>query len=141
MYFWLWIAILIGSVILETITPSALICIWFAPSSLIALILNQLNVSFTIQVIVFFLSTLLLLLIFRPIAKNYLRGNIIRTNADRVLGQITKLNKTIDEDNYGEVKINGVIWNAISKEGKTIKEGSKVKILAIDGTKLIVEEI
>lgn len=141
MYFWLWIGVLIGSVLLEVLTASALICIWFAPGALAGLIANQLNLSFTVQIILFFTISILSFVIIRPMAKEYLRGNIIATNADRVIGKHSRLIKAYLDGNYGEVRINGVIWNVISNDGKDISEGSLVEILSIDGTKLIVRKI
>lgn len=141
MYFWLWIGVLIGSVLLEVLTASALICIWFAPGALIGLIANQLNLSFAVQIILFFAVSILSFVIIRPMAKDYLKGNIIATNADRVIGKHTRMTKTYHEGGYGEVRINGVIWNAIAYDSKDINEGSLVEILSIDGTKLIVKKI
>lgn len=141
MYFWLWIGVLIGSVLLEVLTVSALICIWFAPGALVGLLANQLNLSFTVQIILFFTVSILSFVIIRPMAKEYLRGNVIATNADRVIGKRTRLIKAYHDGDYGEVRINGMIWNVISKDGKDIDEGKLIEILAIDGTKLIVRKI
>ncbi len=141
MYFWLWIGVLIGSVLLEVLTASALICIWFAPGALVGLLTNQLNLSFTVQIILFFTASILSFVIIRPMAKEYLRGNVIATNADRVIGKRTRLIKAYHDGDYGEVRINGMIWNVISKDGKDIDEGKLIEILAIDGTKLIVRKI
>ncbi|MBN2072412.1 MAG: nodulation protein NfeD [Actinobacteria bacterium] len=41
----------------------------------------------------------------------------------------------------GQVKISGEIWQAVSKSGKKIKKGKKVKIESVDGLKLYVDEI
>ena len=60
------------------------------------------------------------------------------TNADRVIGKIADVTKDISPNNYGEVKIFGVYWTAASD--KTVKVGEKVKVKAIDGSKLIVEK-
>ena len=46
--------------------------------------------------------------------------------------------KAIESNKYGEVKIFGNIWTATSDT--PIEVGSKVKVLAIDGVKLIVEK-
>ena len=44
----------------------------------------------------------------------------------------------IDIDQPGEVKVDGKRWTAIAKE--KIVKGKKVKILNIEGVKLLVEE-
>lgn len=140
-YFWLWIIVLIGSLFLEIITLSSLVSIWFTIGAIGALVANQLHVSFLIQVVVFFVLSILSLLFIRPIAQDYLRGNVVHTNADRVIGAITTVIKQTTFQELGEVKINGVIWNIKSVDNTTIEEGNLVEVLAIDGVKLIVRKI
>lgn len=140
-YFYMWIFVLIASIVLEVATAEALVCIWFAPGAIAAIIANLNAVSFANQVIIFFVVSLLTCLIVRPFAKRYLRGNTIATNADRLIGQKTRLLKAITEDSLGEVKVNGIIWNCRSHNQKHIPQGANVHILAIEGSKLIVKEI
>ena len=62
------------------------------------------------------------------------------TNADRVLGHEGIVIKTIDPmDGKGQIKVLGQVWSA--KADKVIEEGSKVKVLSMEGVKLIVEEL
>jgi len=50
--------------------------------------------------------------------------------------------KAYDEFSRGEVKINDVIWTAVSADEKeAISEGTKVVVVAVDGNKLIVRPI
>ena len=74
-------------------------------------------------------------------ASQYLRGNIVATNADRVIGRHVQLLKDITGETWGELKVNGVVWNAISADGHPIVEGSLVEIVAIEGAKLLVKKI
>lgn len=141
MYFWLWLIILIGSIILELATASALVSIWFSIGAVFGLILDQFNQPFIIQVIVFFIVSVLTLVIIRPLIKGYMRGNTIKTNADRVIGAHVKLLKNIDIDTLGEVKVLGLVWNATSNDGSKIEKDSLVEVLAIEGSKLIVKKI
>lgn len=140
-YIYLWLIILVAAIIVEIITTQALVSIWFAVGSLAAMIAELLNLSIGIQIIIFFTVSILSLALIRPIASKYFRGNIIATNADRLIHQRTYLIKEISEYEYGEIKINGVIWNVISDEEKPIPIGTKVEILAIDGSKLVVKSI
>ena len=44
-----------------------------------------------------------------------------------------------DIDNEGEVFLMGEYWKAVSQH--PVKKGAKVKVIKVDGLKLIVEEI
>lgn len=81
------------------------------------------------------------MLVVRPIASRYLRGNIVPTNADRMIGQVGTLTKSIEDGHWGEVYILSTYWSAISCSNEPIKKGSKVKVCSIEGAKLVVEPL
>lgn len=139
--FWLWFGICIASIVLELATVTALVSIWFALGAVIAMGAYFLNFSFSIQILVFFLSSIAFVLIFRPIASKHLRGNTVPTNADRLIGMHSRLLKEIDENTLGEIKVNGIIWNATSANNTNIEKDALVKIIAIEGNKLLVRKI
>lgn len=136
-----WICVTLLSIGIELLTPSALVSIWFAIGGIVALILEMLNLPLSSQVIAFLGVSIISMLVVRPIATRYLRGNIVATNADRVVGSIGKVTKTIEEDSWGEVYINATYWSAVEVDNQIVQKGSKVKILAIEGAKLIVKTI
>ena len=140
-YFYIWLAIIIGSIILEIVTFNSLVSIWFSAGALVSLILNYFKINFQIQIITFFVVSLLFIIILRPIISKYNKKNTIPTNTDRLVGKQTHLLKDIDLDNYGILKINDLIWNAISIDNQPIKAGNIVEIISIDGSKLIVKKI
>ena len=47
--------------------------------------------------------------------------------------------RTIRVTGKGQIKVLGQVWSA--KADKVIDEGSKVKVLSMEGVKLIVEEV
>ena len=141
MYIYFWIFILFASIIVELITATALVSIWFAVGALASLLLSYLNVSFIIQSITFFVVSLATIVLIRPLAIKNKRGNTIPTNNDRFIGRQTKLLKSIKNDEWGELKIDGTIWHATSYNSSAIDEGSLVEVLAIEGSKLIVKQI
>ncbi len=141
MYIFLWIFILIASIILEFITVTSLISMWFAVGALLALLSALSNVSFFYQTVIFFSVSLISLFVFRPLLISNKRGNTIATNMDRFVGKQARLTKGIREDSWGEVKIDGIVWNAASYDEKQIEKGSLVEVLAIEGSKLIVKKI
>ena len=61
-----------------------------------------------------------------------------KTNLDRIIGTNAVVTQTINKNNPGEVKVEGVLWTATADE--LIEKGSIVKILEINSTKLRVEK-
>lgn len=136
----LWLSVLIISIVIEVVTID-LVSIWVSVGSLAALLAYFLNFSLTVQVIVCIVVSLFCIFITRPIAKKYLRGNVVHTNSDRLIGKTALVTKDIEEFSNGEVKIFGNYWTAVTSDNEAIKAGSHVEVLAIDGVKLIVKEI
>ena len=132
-----WLVTAIALAIIEASTVN-LVTIWFIASALVALLLAYLGISTYIQIAVFVILGVVLLIFTRKPLEKLLKKTKQKTNADRVLDMTGIVTKEITEEESGEVKVDGKKWTAISKQN--IKEGSKVKILKIDGVKLIVEE-
>lgn len=140
-FFWLWVFIAVGSVILEIATATALVSIWFAMGAMVTMIVSVFNVQFWMQVVIFLVVSLVLAFAVRPFAVSLTRGNVIATNADRLIGMRTKLLDGTKDDEYGTVKLSGLIWNAVSVNGKSIEKGTEVEVVAIEGSKLIVKSV
>lgn len=136
-----WLIVGIAAVVLELITPTALVSIWFAVGSVVAMLLAFFQAALEIQIVCFVFVSVVAMLIVRPVATHYLRGNTVATNADRCIGQICILTKAISETKWGEIVWNGVAWSAVSVNNESIEEGTKVKVIAIEGAKLIVKRI
>ena len=142
MMMWLvWLGVGLLAVVLELLTASALVSIWFAVGACAAALVSLLDFSIGIQIAVFVIMSFLSMLIVRPVAARYLRGNVVRTNADRYIGEKGIVTKKITSNDWGEVKIQGTIWHAVSVEDEEIEEGSRVKVVAIEGAKLLVMKL
>lgn len=136
----IWLGITIVAIIIEVITID-LVSVWFAAGSIIALIACLLGVGQSIQIALFIIVTVITAVIVRPIAKKYMRGNIERTNYDRVIGKHGLITKTITADNKGEVKVMSTLWLASSIDNTTIYEGDYCEILAVEGAHLVVKKL
>ncbi|MDE5830698.1 MAG: NfeD family protein [Clostridia bacterium] len=133
-----WLIIVLALAFIEIITVN-LVTIWFVASGLVALVATYFDVSPLIQVAIFvLLGTLLLITTKKPLEK-LLNKSKQKTNLDRVVGMEGIVTEEITKTNPGEVKVDGKKWTAIAN--KSIKENSTVKILKIEGVKLIVEEV
>lgn len=136
----IWLGIIIVSVVVEIITID-LVSIWFAAGASVALIAELLGASQTVQIVLFVIVALILIVLTRPIAKKYLKTNIISTNYDRLLGKHGLVTKRIDADTKGEVKVMSTSWMATSIDNSTLEEGDYCEILAIEGAHLVVKKI
>ena len=140
-YFWLWFFICFASVILEIITLTTLVSIWFALGAILALITYFLGFDFSVQILVFFISSIASVLVIRPLTAKHIRGNIVPTNADRLISMRTTLLKGITEQHVGEISIHGLIWNAVTVDGSFIEKGALIEIVALEGSKVLVKKI
>lgn len=134
-YSWLIVAIVLSIIELGTIS---LVSVWFIVSALIALLLALFGFSLYIQIVNFVILGIILLIFTRKPLLKYLNKTKQKTNADRILDMTGLVTEEIDIDQPGEVKVDGKKWTAMAKE--KIAKGKKVKILKIEGVKLLVEE-
>ncbi len=133
-----WIIAFLILILIELVTVN-LVTIWFAVGSLAAYITTFFTDNLTIQLIVFIVVSIISLLATKPLTKRIRKKEYEPTNLDRVIGMEGVVTKDISKNNYGEVKVNGSIWTATSK--KEIAKNTQVKVLKIEGVKLLVEEV
>lgn len=132
-----WIILFLVLLLIELATVN-LVSIWFAVGALGAFVTSFFTNSILIQLLVFVVISVVSLLITLPIVKKFKsKESIVPTNLDRVIGRQAEVIKEIKPNHYGEVEIFGTTWTAISQE--TIKIGEKVRVLKMDGVKLIVD--
>lgn len=135
-FFWLAIVILLGVIELVTVN---LVTIWFIASALVSLVLSFFEIPFIVQFGVFVILGTILLITTRKMLQSKIDSFKQSTNLDRVIGTEGIVTEKITKHNNGEVKVDGKRWTAVSD--KTIQEGKIVKIIKIEGVKLIVEEV
>jgi membrane protein implicated in regulation of membrane protease activity len=136
----LWILFIVVTIIIEFET-SDLVTIWFTLGAVGALIAAALNTKPLFQIGVFLVISMILLLSTRPLTKNMMRKGIVRTNADKVIGMVGVVTKTIMPHEVGEVIVDNIQWRATNLDGFSFDIGEKVLIDAISGTKLIISKI
>ncbi len=137
----IWLAVIVICLIIEAVTLG-LTTIWFAGGALIAFIASLFRVPIAIQFFLFFIVSLALLFLTRPIAIKYFNKDRIKTNVDTLIGKqavvISEINNLKGE---GTVILEGKEWMARSNaKHEILEDGMVVKILRIEGVKLIVEK-
>jgi len=134
--FWLIIVIILGLIELFTIN---LVTIWFVASGIVALILSYFDVPTIVQVATFVILGIILLFTTKKPLEKMLNKTKQKTNVDRVLDMEGIVTEEIDKNSPGEVKVDGKRWTAVAET--KIPKDATVKILKIEGVKLIVEEV
>jgi hypothetical protein len=64
-----------------------------------------------------------------------------KTNVDALLDKETVAKTDIDPVNGGIIKLMGELWFCRPEHDKVIKEGTKVRVVRVEGVSLIVEEV
>lgn len=135
----IWLIIFIILIFIELITVG-LVSIWFAVGSLVSFIISYFTNSLFIQLSVFIAVSVLVLIFTRPLIKKYFSKNIIKTNVNKLIGEIAIVLEDVTKTNMGKVKIDGQIWSALNSEKGKIKKDEEVEVLSIEGVKLIVRK-
>ena len=91
----------------------------------------------------FLVVSILTLLLTRPFVKKYVNNRVTPTNADMVIGKEAVVTEAIDNlQEKGAVRLDGKIWTArMADENAGAEVGETVRILRIEGVKLITERI
>ena len=125
----IWFVLIFAFLIIEALSFN-LITIWFAFGSLCAFISTYFTDNLIIQIVVFTFFTIISLIFTKPLLDKFINKNVTKTNIDIIIGKIGIVT--------GRVKVSGKDWMAISNSH--IDEGKKVRVLKIEGAKIIVRE-
>ena len=140
---WFWLAAVVVCIALELVTYE-MVAVWFIPSGIICMILEACGVDVLVQIVVFIIISLVLMLTLRKMVLKYLTksGDENKTNLDTIIGKEFRLLTPIALNQPGTIKVSGTEWNAVTtNEEDELPEKTLVKVTAIKGNKLIVEEI
>jgi membrane protein implicated in regulation of membrane protease activity len=135
---WFWLGLFLFALLLEIFTAD-MISIWFSLAAVPSFILALVGAGLVFQILLFLVIAAVLLFLTRPIMKKYMKTNEIKTNIDAIIGSKGLVIKEITPDTVGRIKIKYIEWSAISSE--KIGLDHMVRVLDVDGNKLIVEKI
>ncbi len=136
-----WLVLMVVLLVVEGMAPG-LVSIWFAIGALAAMISAMLHAPLWLQVLWFVVVSTVSLVLTRPLAKKYVNARTTRTNADMAIGKDCVVTETIDNvRGTGAVTVGGKIWTArMAAPDGHAEKGAVLKVLRIEGVKLIVEE-
>lgn len=135
-----WLVVMVVFLAVEALVPG-LVSLWFAIGALAALFAAMLGAPVWLQLVWFFVVSIVALALTRPLARKYINAKVQPTNADALIGKECVVTEDIDNIRAtGAVKISGREWTARSAEdGRGFRAGDIVTVKAIEGVKLIVE--
>ena len=133
-----WVVVMVVFLVVVGAT-AGLTCIWFAIGALAALVAALFGAQLWLQIVWFFVISFVALYFTRPLVKKYVNSKSQPTNADMVIGKEALVTESIDNvEGAGAVAVGGKVWTARSEDGSSIEVGKIVKVLRIEGVKLIV---
>lgn len=136
----IWIAAIIIFGVAEAAT-AGLTSIWFVLGGVAGLIAAVCGGPVWLQVGLFFAVSIAALAFTRPLVVKLMKKDIKPTNADRVLNNVGRVTERIDNAlPSGAVYIDGKTWTARSADGEVIELDAAVRILRMEGVKLIVQK-
>ena len=139
----IWLIIAGVCFIVEIATVGFLI-FWFGVAALITCLLSLAIHNVIAQTAIFIVLSVALIGLTRPFAKKLNKKDNVVTNSNAIIGKegivIKQINSTPGD--VGQVKVSGDIWTAIVNDYRdVIPVGSTIRVLGIDGVKLIIEPI
>lgn len=135
--FWIIAAVVLLGI--ELLTPGFLV-IFFSVSAIFAAITSLFSSNIFIQCTVFILAAILMIPFGRPLLQKYFNVNkeVQSSTVDALVGKKAFVTKDIKNDETGLVKFEGRVWSAISISDEEIKVGEPVKIVSVEGVKVVV---
>lgn len=134
----IWLILLVVFVYVEASTVT-LVSTWFAFGALAALLASIFGGTLTLQIILFFAVSIVLLAALRPIFRKFIKPGIVKTNVDALIGAEALITETVDNlAGMGKVKIAAMEWTARSTDGSILAVGARVRVDKIEGVKVFV---
>src|SRR5574341_1727302 len=134
----LWLIAGLVLAILEIFTPG-FVFICFTFGCFVAAIVAVLDFGFSWQIGIFSGTTFVLFVSARQVFGKLFTKHAAPTltNVDRLVGLVAITLEEVN-DQRGQVKVEGEAWSARSGSGEKLPPGIKVRVLRLDGNKLVV---
>ena len=139
---WMWLGIFIVLLIFELAT-TGLTTIWFAAGALVSFIVAVCNGPLWLEIVLFFVISIAMLLLTRPIIKKLLKTGETRTNVESIVGEQVRIIEEVNNFNSTGVALVGAQeWTARAEaDTDIIPIDSMAEVVGIKGVKLIVKKI
>ena len=140
---WIFWLIAAGIFFIIEMATIGFLVFWLGIGALLAMVTSFLTDSILIQVIVFVITSILLLIFTRPLVNKFVKvPKEVKTNAYSIIGKKGIVISAINNiEGSGQIKIDGEVWSAKSANDDDIAKDTEVEIIEIDGVKAVVRKI
>ena len=141
---WIWLAATGMFVLGELAMPGSFFLLPFGAGTAVATILAFSNANESLQRIAFIVISLASLAALRPLARKLnSQEQPARVGSTRLIGEIGVVTKDLGEalTENGSIQIGREEWPAETLEKKHVPAGARVKVINIEGTRVVVEVI
>ncbi|MCL2838397.1 MAG: NfeD family protein [Oscillospiraceae bacterium] len=136
----IWLIAAVVLIIIEACTTN-LVTIWIAIGAVVAAIVAAFNLWPIVQWGAFVFVSGVLLIVTRPLAKKFV-PKTVPLNFDRVIGEVGVVIEEIEPTSgKGQIKVMGQIWSAKCVSGTVIPVDADVKVVEVEGVKVLVERV
>lgn len=132
---WLVVAVIFG---VGELFTAGLTLIWFSFGAILTMFLTTYIESVPTQLLIFGVSSGLMLFIATKFLVKKDESYISNTNIDALAGKYAIVEKDVSNVEYGLVNLEGERWTAVAYTDDVYKKGERVKVLGVDGVKLVV---
>lgn len=138
---WIWLGVGFLFLIGEIFT-SGFYLACFSVAAFFTTVFSFLKLGLNWNLLFFAVVSLIFFILVRPFFIKVLdsKKNVQPTNADALIGQTGIVRKTIDAKKGGRVIVRGDDWWAFSEDSLTIPQDTKIIVLEVDGSKLIIKK-
>ncbi|MDP8261553.1 MAG: NfeD family protein [Candidatus Kappaea frigidicola] len=138
---WVWVIIGVVFIIGEIFTAGFFL-IWFGIAAIIAGIIAFFELSIVWQGVAFVIISAILLAGTRRLANRFTKKQPPGIGADRFIDKTGVVLEEIDNDkNTGRIRVEEDEWRADSLEGNIIPKNSKVQVIKVEGTHMVVIKV
>ena len=137
----IWTIVAIVFFIVEIFTPGFYLAC-FGVACLVSGLVSYLGVGGKVQILAFSATTLVVFFKIRPLFLHYLHsaGSDTKTNVDALVGKTGLVSERIDPSSAkGRVVVDGEDWRAVPVDENPIEADTKIEVVKVDGTKLLVK--
>jgi membrane protein implicated in regulation of membrane protease activity len=139
---YVWLFASLGFLLLELLTPGLFFFIAFSCGFACSAIVAFLGFSVLVQLWIALISgTLCFIAIKVFFASHKIKKIESKTNVDALIGLDCVVVEPIGVHNPGIVKVKSELWGAIIKEGSELQKGTSVRVVDVQGNKLVVRSL
>lgn len=144
---WIWLGVAVVFALVElTVLAGSFVLLPFAVSAFAASLAGFYDAAVEVQWAIFFVGGAALFVIFWRYVRRFADDNVTPpgVGADRLVGMTAIVTADIDPDDSdrgGRIKVVGEVWGALTNGARPLPAGSKVQILAMNGTRVVVAPV